>query len=214
MTAIFYWSLKSSDHGVRRTQDASLQNDRSESTESQPVANVEISFLKSAKIYQYSLLYVFARTFGTTAMIFIPMWLEERLYQASHSGRDSSSDAGREHLSIIPMVSFLASFVSSVIMDRCHFVSMNWFYSIGSVLCVVGCILIETRRKSLDLANAVLYSVACLFGAGSSVTMISSMCMITSMIGKRADQGGFVYSVVTCADKLITGIAIAIIEHL
>lgn len=44
--------------------------------------------------------------------------------------------------------------------------------------------------------------------------MISSLCLIANMIGKHADQSGSVYSAVTFADKLITGVAILIIESL
>lgn len=204
MTAIFYLSLKFSDYKLRRTR--AVQIDRSESVESHRLENDEISFLKSAKMYQFSLLYVFSRTFSTAVMMFIPFWLED-------SQSSGSSDVSRNHLSIIPMVLFLASFVSSVIMDRYHCVGLNWLYFIGSVICIIGCVLIETST-SANLTNAIMYSVACLFGAGRSVTMISSMCLITNMIGKNAGQGGLVYSVVTCADKLISGIAVLIIEKL
>lgn len=49
-------------------------------------------------------------------------------------------------------------------------------------------------------------------GSGSSVTMVSSLCITADMIGKHTYQGGFIYSAVTFADKLITGIVVAIIE--
>lgn len=49
---------------------------------------------------------------------------------------------------------------------------------------------------------------------GSSITMIASLCITADMIGPHADQGGFIYSAVTFCDKLITGIAVVIIESM
>lgn len=237
MTAVFHFSLTFSGYGLRRLQ--ALYNNRRASLESRssyrgfsesieperpltmrpPQQRRRKNFLKSPKIYQNSLLYVFARIFSTTAMVYIPLWLNDRLYQVAHYQSEPGtteivrSDAGRAHLAIIPMVSFIASFVSSVIMDRCHILGHKSLYFIGSVLCVIGCLLIETSSTVL-LTTLRLYSVACLFGAGSSITMISSLCLIANMIGKHADQSGFVYSAVTCADKLITGVAVLLIETL
>lgn len=76
-----------------------------------------------------------------------------------------------------------------------------------------------------------LYIVAVFFGSGSSITMIvswkvvdrmnkiliyfilqASLCITADMIGPHADQGGFIYSAVTFCDKLITGIAVVVIE--
>lgn len=70
------------------------------------------------------------------------------------------------------------------------------------------------RSVSVNMSTMQLYNIAILFGAGSSITMISSLCLIANMIGKHADQSGFVYSAVTFADKLITGVAVLAIESL
>lgn len=51
-------------------------------------------------------------------------------------------------------------------------------------------------------------------GAGSSVTMVTSLCITADLIGPNTDSGAFVYSAVTFADKLFNGIAVMIIEEL
>lgn len=86
-------------------------------------------------------------------------------------------------------------------------------YFIGSLICICGCTVVELSASS-NINNVKLFGVAILFGAGSSVTMIGSLCLIADMIGKHADQSGAVYSAVTFADKLITGVAIMTIESL
>lgn len=50
-------------------------------------------------------------------------------------------------------------------------------------------------------------------GAGGSITMVTSLCITAEMIGSYSNQSGVVYSIVTFADKLITGIAVVIIEN-
>lgn len=84
-------------------------------------------------------------------------------------------------------------------------------YLLGSILSISGCVWVATAASTSASKNH-LYSIAVLFGAGSSITMISSLCITADMIGKNADQGGFIYSAVTFADKLITGVVVFVIE--
>lgn len=50
-------------------------------------------------------------------------------------------------------------------------------------------------------------------GAGSSITLVSSLCVTADLIGPHSHQGASVYSIVTFADKLVTGIAVVAIEN-
>lgn len=173
------------------------------------------NFLKSPHIYQFAFLYVFSRLFTTTSLIYIPLWLDERQIQTSRlTAIDPQIDTSVELIALVPMVSFVSSFLSSLLMNKSHRICGHRFaYFFGSVLAVTGCVLVETS-VSTNLTNVMLYSIAVIFGASSSITMISSLCLIANMIGKHADQSGFVYSAVTFADKLITGIAVIIFESL
>ncbi|KPJ07620.1 putative MFS-type transporter C19orf28 [Papilio machaon] len=49
--------------------------------------------------------------------------------------------------------------------------------------------------------------------AGSSITLVSSLCVTADLIGPHSHQGASVYSIVTFADKLVTGIAVVAIEN-
>lgn len=84
-------------------------------------------------------------------------------------------------------------------------------YLIGSVISFCGCAWVAFAATPNSSVYE-LYIVAIFFGAGSSVTMIASLCITADMIGPHADQGGFIYSAVTFCDKLITGIAVVVIE--
>lgn len=234
-TVMFQFGLSFSGYGLRRMQAlnnrrASLESrssyrrlSESNDAERQPITmrapqqpeRRRKNFLKSPKMYQNALLYVFSRFFTTTSLVYIPLWLNDRLFQLSQDpSLAESSDTSVEHIATVPMVSFLSSFVSSLLIDKSHgILGHKSLYLLGSLTCIFGCLLVETSI-STQLSNARLYSIAILFGAGSSITMISSLCLIANMIGKHADQSGFVYSGVTFADKLITGVAVLAIESL
>ena len=51
-------------------------------------------------------------------------------------------------------------------------------------------------------------------GAGSSMTMVTSLCITADLIGSHTENGAFIYSAVTFADKVLNGVAVMIIEDL
>lgn len=155
----------------------------------------------------------------TTALVYIPLWLDERSRSSARASKMAfldvdDSDKSVEHIAIIPMISFLSSFLSSMAMKYANrFCGHQIAYLFGSMICISGCTAVMLGVTPNSTAWR-LYGVAILFGAGSSVTMISSLCITADMIGRHADQGGFIYSAVTFADKLITGIVVVVIESL
>ncbi|KFB47490.1 AGAP011492-PA-like protein [Anopheles sinensis] len=171
------------------------------------------NFFKSPLLYQNALLYVFSRLFMTTSLVYMPLWLDERSYQPNGADGQQASDASVEHLATVPLVSFLASFVSSLALKYGNrFVGNSLTYFVGSVISISVCLWIALTPPAGTFSTASLYVIASLFGAGSSITMVSSLCITADMIGKHAEQGGFIYSAVTFADKLITGVVVVIIE--
>lgn len=161
--------------------------------------------------------YVFSRLFLTTSLIYLPLWLDERSYsppgpQVNFSGLLQFSEPNKsvEHIATVPLVSFLSSFVSSIFL-RSGRLGHQLSYLIGSLTSIGACAWVALSPSA---TSAQLYGIAVLFGAGSSITMISSLCITADMIGPHADQSGFIYSAVTFADKLITGVVVIIIETL
>lgn len=236
MTVCFHFSLSLSGYGLRRIQalqhtanapsspkTAYSKLTNSDDEETVPVAVVQPrkNFFKSILLYQNAFLYVFSRLFMTTALVYIPLWLDERAWQPSdqmipnrYGAYQDVPDKNVEHIATVPMVSFLASFISSMAMKYSHrYFGHQVAYLLGSIISVSGCVLVG-MTVSATSSTLRLYMIALLFGAGSSVTMISSLCITADMIGRHADQSGFIYSAVTFADKLITGIAVIIIESL
>ncbi|XP_052860299.1 major facilitator superfamily domain-containing protein 12-like [Anopheles cruzii] len=169
------------------------------------------NFFKSPLLYQNALLYVFSRLFMTTSLVYMPLWLDERAYQPNTT--PTESNASVEHLATVPLVSFLASFVASLVLKYTNrFISNSLVYFIGSIVSISVCLWIALTATSASFSTFALFVIASLFGAGSSITMVSSLCITADMIGKHADQSGIIYSAVTFADKLVTGVVVVIIE--
>lgn len=61
--------------------------------------------------------------------------------------------------------------------------------------------------------TAVIYTVAILIGAGSSITMVTALSVTAELIGSRTDRSAFVYSIVTFLDKVVTGLVVIFIEQ-
>lgn len=169
------------------------------------------NFFKSPLLYQNALLYVFSRLFMTTSLVYMPLWLDERSFQPD----PVQNNASVEHLATVPLVSFLASFIASLVLKYTNkYVGNSLIYLVGSAISVGVCTWIALSSSAATFSTFELLVIASLFGAGSSITMISSLCITADMIGKHADQGGFIYSAVTFTDKLITGIVVVIIESM
>ncbi|XP_055600854.1 major facilitator superfamily domain-containing protein 12-like [Uranotaenia lowii] len=169
------------------------------------------NFFRSPLLYQNALLYVFSRLFMTTSLVYMPLWLDERSLQPD----PVQNNASVEHLATVPLVSFLASFIASLVLKYSNrYVGNSWMYLVGSAVSLSVCTWIALSTQASTFSTLELLVIASLFGAGSSITMISSLCITADMIGKHADQGGFIYSAVTFTDKLITGIVVVIIESM
>lgn len=159
----------------------------------------------------------------TTSLVYMPLWLNERSWKPPSPAGNSLlypytemilEDRTIEHIATVPLMSFISSFVASMILKMVNRrIGHRVAYLIGSITSILGCLWVA-EAASPDGSTIQLYLIAILFGAGSSVTMISSLCITADMIGPHADQGGFIYSAVTFCDKLITGIAVVIIETL
>lgn len=147
----------------------------------------------------------------TTSLIYMPQWLNERSYVPSNLLMDETKNVD---IATVPLASFVASFIASMIYKMCdRFVGHKVGYLIGSVISIMGCAFVAVAAEP-GSPTWELYAVALLFGSGCSITMIASLCITADMIGPHADQGGFIYSAVTFCDKLITGIAVVVIEAL
>lgn len=236
MTVLFHFALMLMGYDLRRQQaiqrmhahdkqhDTERQVAQTTNNEVEPLLNnrspsipVERkNFFKSPLLYQNALLYVFSRLFMTTSLLYMPLWLNERTFTPANQSMSFIEVPNKsvEHIATVPLVSFLSSFVTSVILKYSSYIfGHQTHYFLGSLASLGACSWV-TAVVTASGSSMELYGIAVLFGAGSSITMISSLCITADMIGIHSNQGGFIYSAVTFADKLITGIVVIVIESM
>ncbi|XP_043475682.1 major facilitator superfamily domain-containing protein 12-like [Leptopilina heterotoma] len=149
-------------------------------------------------LLRVALLYVASRLFLTLATVYLPLYIEE------------TYEGGKAALATVPLVSYLASFVSSIFLKYINrSCGSKACYLMGAITGTLAAIVTEFAGGS----TAVIYSVAILIGAGSSITMVTALSVTAELIGSRTDRSAFVYSVVTFLDKVVTGLVVIFIEQ-
>lgn len=120
------------------------------------------NFLKSPLLYQNALLYVFARLFMTTSLLYMPLWLDERSYKMPAAVSEAA--AGVETLATVPLVSFLASFVSSMMLKQANkWIPHGLAYLLGSGVSIAVCAWVAFASPK-SMQSIQLYVIAMLFG--------------------------------------------------
>ncbi|XP_047532965.1 major facilitator superfamily domain-containing protein 12-like isoform X1 [Vanessa atalanta] len=162
-------------------------------------------FLQMPLLYQTSCLYVFSRLYWALSLVYVPLFLEERL--------SVNPTEGSELVASVPLVLYISSLIFSFLLkSNINKIGHQVAYFIGSFLSLFSCMWIALAI-SPEANVAQIYLVAALIGAGSAITLVSSLCVTADLIGPHSHQGALIYSIVTFADKLVTGIAVMAIEN-
>ncbi|XP_068626870.1 major facilitator superfamily domain-containing protein 12-like [Battus philenor] len=170
-----------------------------------PGASQIFHFLQMPLLYQTSLLYVFSRLYWALSLVYVPLFLEERL--------SVNPNEGSELVASVPLVLYISSLLFSFLLkSKINNFGNKVAYFIGSLLSLISCLWIALAINP-QASVVQIYLVAALIGAGSSITLVSSLCVTADLIGPHSHQGASVYSIVTFADKLVTGIAVVAIEN-
>lgn len=218
-TVFFHISLSASNYDVKRQLASDLSDDDARSLLINSEENRPKKFFKCLKFYQVAFLYIFARLFMTTALVFIPEWVASRTSSddSSHESHKTILNLFRgennvENIATVPLASFIASFVTSIISKQSNrFIGHKFGYFIGTAIGICGCVWIALEPSPSTLK---LYLISIIYGAAHSMLIIASLSMTADFIGSNSNKSGSIYSAVTFFDKLLTGIAIFVIEAL
>ncbi|XP_076176604.1 major facilitator superfamily domain-containing protein 12 [Ptiloglossa arizonensis] len=176
-------SRKRNIEEARRSIDSS-QNDRS-------------SWVGTAILLRVAMLYVASRLFITLATVYLPLYIEE------------TDIDGKEALATVPLVSYVSSFVAALTLkylNKCC--GTKVCYLLGTLIGILSAVITEFGGNS----PTVIYVVAVLIGAGSSITMVTALSVTAEIIGPRTERSAVVYSIVTFLDKVVTGLVVIFIE--
>jgi len=81
-------------------------------------------------------------------------------------------------------------------------------YFLGAVIGILAAVVTELGSNA-----TLVYAIAVLIGAASSITMVTALSVTAELIGSRTERSALVYSIVTFLDKIITGFVVIVIER-
>ncbi|XP_043280672.1 major facilitator superfamily domain-containing protein 12-like isoform X2 [Venturia canescens] len=155
------------------------------------------SWVGTSLLLRIALLYVASRLFITLATVYLPLYIEEM------------EVGGKQALATVPLTSYLASFVAALglkyINRSC---GTKVCYLIGALIGILASIVTAFGGSN----ELVVYTVAILIGAASSITMVTALSVTAELIGPRTENSALVYSIVTFLDKIVTGVVVILIE--
>ncbi|KAG8227818.1 hypothetical protein J437_LFUL010976 [Ladona fulva] len=157
-------------------------------------------FFQEIQFYQVALLYMATRLFVNLTQVYIPLYLHESLSMAA------------ENLAIIPLVMFVSSFVFSFVVKFLNrYCGRKISYLIGCLIGMAPCMWVWFGSGN-NYATYEIYAVAVLFGAGSSIMLVTSLGITADLIAHNTETGAFVYGAMSFADKLSNGLAVTLIQ--
>lgn len=160
-------------------------------------SNRRLSWIGITVLLRVAMLYVASRLFITLATVYLPLYIEETKVD------------GKQALASVPLVSYVSSFTAALLLKYINRIcGTKACYFLGVVIGIIAAAVTEFVGSN----TTIVYVVAVLIGAGSSITMVTALSVTAELIGSRTERSAFVYSIVTFLDKIITGLVVIVIE--
>ncbi|KJH43976.1 transporter, major facilitator family protein [Dictyocaulus viviparus] len=193
MTLLFYLTIREPIHGQRLSRANSLASDTSEL-----VRMHWTSWFGHLQFYQIALLYMTSRLYINVSQVYFPFYIT------------MTQNYTKKYVAILPMVSYISSFVISVINGiPClnSFINRKFIFLFGISSGISTCI-----WMLFELTLWQMYFVASLIGITQAILLITSLSITADLINRNTESGAFVYGAMSFVDKLANGVAYQIIE--
>ncbi|CAF1503684.1 unnamed protein product, partial [Rotaria sordida] len=162
-------------------------------------------FLREREFYQCTFIWMFTRIILNITQVFLPLYII-----------DTIGTLNRVYVALAPLCSYisglLASFPMRAINKR---LGRKVTMTIGLAFVIASTILywFIFQIKPFVRIEVTLIIACVLLGIGTSTTNICSFSLTADLIGLNTESGGFVYGIMSFADKLANGIVIAIVQQ-
>ncbi|XP_063980764.1 major facilitator superfamily domain-containing protein 12-like [Diachasmimorpha longicaudata] len=177
---------------------ASQKSDSEAPGRNEAESNRRRSWIGITLLLRVALLYVASRLFITLATVYLPLYIEE------------TDVGGKQALATVPLVSYLASFAAALTLKYINrSCGTKICYLLGALIGILGAAVTEYAGRY----EFIVYAVAILIGAASSITMVTALSVTAEIIGPRTENSALVYSIVTFLDKVVTGLVVVFIER-
>jgi Na+/melibiose symporter-like transporter len=129
------------------------------------------SWFKQIHFYQVALVYMLSRLYVNVSQVYFPFYIT--IVQKEP----------KQYVAILPMVSYLSSFVLSLLVGIPCFnrrLNRKYFFMFGSLIGIANCALMH-----LQLADAGIFGVSVLLGLTQAILLIASIGVTGELINKN-----------------------------
>ncbi|CAD5220079.1 unnamed protein product [Bursaphelenchus xylophilus] len=193
ITIVFYLFVKERSYQRMSSSTLSLQSDAS--------SIIQMgwkNWFSHIEFYQVAFLYMFCRLYINVAQVYFPFYIT------------SSRELPKDYLAILPLVSYLSSFVVSMIMGVPminKLFNRKGLFMLAAIIGVANGAVVELTTDIYSI-----YIVSILLGIAQALLLISSLGVTAQLINRNTESGAFVYGAMSFMDKLSNGVVIQVIQ--
>jgi Na+/melibiose symporter-like transporter len=153
------------------------------------------------QFYLIACVYMVTRLFVNISNSYIPLYLQHSL--------------GLENIfvAVVPLVMYISGLIVSIVLK---FLTKRYGFKLAFALsCLIGvsgCLWIWFGCKPSTVRYEI-FIVAALMGGGGSSMLISSLTIVSSLVGQNTESSAFVYGAMSFVDKLSCGLAFMLIQN-
>uniref|UniRef100_A0A146M891 Major facilitator superfamily domain-containing protein 12 n=2 Tax=Lygus hesperus TaxID=30085 RepID=A0A146M891_LYGHE len=186
---------------MKETSDDHLDNERlAPETNRQTERRSYGQIFRQLDLYKVALLYTGTRLFGNILQTFVNLYISKTLRLP------------QDAVASIPLSVYTAATISSIIAERMiSLIGRKATYFCGMIPGVCASIWMHIGPLSLD-PSFFAYGVCSLYGAASSILLVTAISQTTVFIGMDIGNGAFVFGLMSFCDKLFCGLAILVIQ--
>jgi len=165
-----------------------------------------IFWFKVPAFYGVAVLYMSTRLFVNLSQAYIPLYIQESLEMTT------------VYIAIIPLTMFISGFFTSFFMKYLNrTLGSKGTYILGAVIGIIACVTTyaasgEDRTSSFFLKYGI-FAVAVLFGASSSIILVTSLSLTAELIGENVSSSAFVYGAMSFTDKVSNGVVVVLVQQ-
>ncbi|KRX55906.1 Major facilitator superfamily domain-containing protein 12 [Trichinella sp. T9] len=176
-------------------------------------------WLQNRQFYLISILYMCIRLCNNISMTYLPLYILEtqnmnkvcKLYFFSQRQQQHLINA-QMNIATVPLAVYVSSFFTATLFSF-RMVTRVINRKIGSLIgIVVG--IGASGWMWCEKLQMQIYGVAILMGISSSSLIINALAFTSDLINKSTESGAFVFGAMSLFDKLLTGVAVQIIQAL
>ncbi|KRX21380.1 Major facilitator superfamily domain-containing protein 12, partial [Trichinella nelsoni] len=177
-------------------------------------------WLQNRQFYLISILYMCIRLCNNISMTYLPLYILEtqnmnkvwKSYFFSQQQQQQRLINAQMNIATVPLAVYVSSFFTATLFSF-RMVTRVINRKIGSLIgIIVG--IGASGWMWCEKLQMQIYGVAILMGISSSSLIINALAFTSDLINKSTESGAFVFGAMSLFDKLLTGVAVQIIQAL